>query len=614
LNAAVAGAGRAAVAAGGAGAPERPQAPERNVFDVKCSLTGRAWYRRAFDERAARAIAERHDLPYLIGRILAGRGIEPADVPGFLDPTVREAMPDPSVLADMDPAARRIAGAILAAEPIAVLADYDVDGAASAALIARYLRALGRDCAVHVPDRVREGYGPTAEALTRLVDEGARLIITVDCGIQGGPAFAAIAGRADVVVIDHHQAGEALPEVAAVVNPNRHDDLSGLGHLAAAGVVFMTLVAVSRELRRCGGLARGGEPDLLGLLPLVALATVCDVVPLTGLNRALVAQGLRLTARRDIPGLVALADAARMSGPPSVYHLGFVLGPRINAGGRIGRSELGYRLLASVEVAEVEQLAGELERLNAERQAIEQAALVEAGEMVEAGGGRGGVIVVASERWHPGIVGLVAARLVERYRRPAIAIAVGADGTSRGSGRSVPGVDLGAAVRAAADAGIILRGGGHAMAAGLTVGAGGIEALAGFVNDALGDVLDARPAEVRLSIDAPLSAAGASRELMALIERAGPFGMGHPEPVFAFAAHRVSFAKTVGHGHVRVNLAAEDGSRLDGVAFRAAGTALGDALAAPGRSALHVAGRLKASAWQGRERIELVIEDAARPR
>jgi single-stranded-DNA-specific exonuclease len=346
---------------------------------------------------------------------------------------------------------------------------------------------------------------------------------------------------------------------------------------------------VSRELRRCGGLARGGEPDLLGLLPLVALATVCDVVPLTGLNRALVAQGLRLTARRDIPGLVALADAARMSGPPSVYHLGFVLGPRINAGGRIGRSELGYRLLASVEVAEVEQLAGELERLNAERQAIEQAALVEAGEMVEAGGGRGGVIVVASERWHPGIVGLVAARLVERYRRPAIAIAVGADGTSRGSGRSVPGVDLGAAVRAAADAGIILRGGGHAMAAGLTVGAGGIEALAGFVNDA-------------------------SRELMALIERAGPFGMGHPEPVFAFAAHRVSFAKTVGHGHVRVNLAAEDGSRLDGVAFRAAGTALGDALAAPGRSALHVAGRLKASAWQGRERIELVIEDAARPR
>ncbi|NND49475.1 MAG: single-stranded-DNA-specific exonuclease RecJ, partial [Rhizobiales bacterium] len=543
--------------------------------------------------------------------------VAPDDLPQFLTPTLKDLMPDPSALCDMDRAASRIADAITGGEKIAVLADYDVDGAASAALMARYLRGLGRDLSVHVPDRITEGYGPNAEALGRLIDDGASLIVTVDCGIAAASAFAAIQGRADVIVLDHHQAGEVLPDVAGVVNPNRLDDLAGLEYLAAAGVVFMTLVAVNRELRARGAFAGATEPDLVGLLPLVGLATVCDVVPLTGLNRAFVTQGLRLIQRRDFAGLAALADRARLNGPASVYHLGFMLGPRINAGGRIGRSELGYRLLASDETSEVEAIAGELERLNAERQAIEAAALDEACEMVEASVGDSaaeGAITVASANWHPGVVGLVAARLVERYRTPAIAIALDENGLGRGSGRSIAGVDLGSAIRGAVDAGHLKKGGGHAMAAGLTIAGGEIKAFSAYMNGELAAAVSAGRGQNHLSIDAPLTAGGATQELMALIDRAGPFGNAHPEPRFAFASHRVSYAKTVGNGHVRVSLKAEDGRRLEAIAFRAAGTPLGDALSAGGCETLHVAGKLKRNHWQGRETIQLMIDDAARPR
>ena len=587
------------------------------MFNVAHSLGGRAWRARDFDERIARAIAEQHDLPFLIGRILAARGVALDAVEGFLDPTLRREMPDPSRLRDMDRAAGRIADAIEGGEKIALIADYDVDGAASAALIARYLGAFGLAPAVHVPDRIREGYGPNAEALGRLVGDGARLIVTVDCGIAAADAFAAIAGRCDVIVLDHHQAGEELPDIAGVVNPNRADDASGLGYLAAAGVVFLTLVAVSRELRRRGHFSGRGEPDLLGLVPLVALATVCDVVPLAGLNRAFVAQGLKLMRRRQFTGLVKLAERARMSGPASVYHLGFLLGPRINAGGRIGRSELGYRLLSSDDGEAAEAIAAELEALNAERQMIEAAALEEASAMVEAGetgSARAPALVVASANWHPGIVGLVAARLVERYRRPAVAIAIGEDGQGRGSGRSIAGVDLGTAIRACVGAGKLARGGGHAMAAGLTLAAGDIAVFADFLAARLADQVALRADDNRLSIDGPLAAGGATRELMTLLERAGPYGTGHAEPRFAFAAHRVAFAKTVGSGHVRASLRAEDGSTLDAIAFRAAGTPLGEALCGGGARVLHVAGRLKRDHWQGRDAVQLMIEDAALPR
>ncbi len=596
---------------------QRARQTERNVFNVSRSLRGKSWRPRTFDERIANAIAEHHELPLLIARILSARGVALDDLPHFLEPTLKAAMPDPSVLRDMDRAASRIADAIVGGEQIAVLADYDVDGAASAALMSRYLHSLGRDLVVHVPDRITEGYGPNAEALGRLADGGASLIVTVDCGIAAADAFAAIAGHADVIVLDHHQAGEVLPDVAGVVNPKRLDDMAGLEYLAAAGVVFMTLVAVNRELRRRGAFSDAGEPDLVSLLPLVALATVCDVVPLAGLNRAFVTQGLRLIQRRDLAGLVALADRTRLSGPASVYHLGFMLGPRINAGGRIGRSELGYRLLASNEASEVAAIADELERLNAERQAIEAAALEQACEMVEQAGladGAASAITVASQNWHPGVVGLVAARLVERYRTPAIAIALDKDGRGRGSGRSVAGVDLGTAIRAAVDAGHAQKGGGHAMAAGLTIASDRIDALAGFLQNALAEAVSAGRGEDHLSIDGPLTAGSATFELMALVDRAGPFGRGHPEPRFAFASHRVSYAKTVGNGHIRVSLKAEDGRRLEAIAFRAAGTPMGEALSAGGQGALHIAGKLKRNHWQGRETIQLMIDDAALPR
>ncbi len=595
--------------------------PQRRAFlGVERSLTGRRWHDRidAAGSNVALAIAQRHRINDVVARVLAGRGVGVDEAPGFLAPSLKALMPDPSVMTDMGTAAERIADAIMRGERIAVFGDYDVDGASSAALLARFLRHQGQDPIVYIPDRLFEGYGPNAEALRTLVGQGARLIVTVDCGSTSFDALAeAEALGVNVVVIDHHELGAERPPAVALVNPNRQDDLSGLGHLAAVGVTYMAVVAVNRLLRARGQYgANRREPDLLQWLDLVALGTVCDVVPLTGLNRAFVAKGLMTLNRRGNRGIAALADVARLGGPATPYHLGFLLGPRINAGGRIGDAALGARLLASDDPAECAALAGELDRLNGERQAIEAKALEEAYAEVDAeiGGGEGpAVLLTANRGWHPGVVGLVASRLKDRYQRPAIAIALAANGVGTGSGRSVVGVDLGLAVRTAVEQGILAKGGGHAMAAGLTVAQARLGDFRAFLEQTLTEKVRAATGSHALPIDAALTARGANLALIAAVEKAGPFGAGHPEPVYAFPSHRIDYADTVGNGHIRLTLAANDGATLKAVAFRAAGSPLGEALlAARGRN-LHVAGGLSIDHYQGRRTPNLRVIDAAVP-
>ncbi|HET7716220.1 MAG TPA: single-stranded-DNA-specific exonuclease RecJ [Bauldia sp.] len=597
----------------------RPDAAGRAFLGVERSLTGRRWVSR-LDETEARnavTIAQRHALPDIVARVLAGRGVAAEDVPNFLDPALKRLLPDPSVLRDMDVAAARIADAVAAGEPMAVFGDYDVDGATSSALFARYMRAVGRDPTIYIPDRLFEGYGPNTEALRTLAKAGARLVVCVDCGSTSREALAE--GKAmglDVVVLDHHQLGAELPPAIAVVNPNRQDDLSGLGHLAAVGVTFLALVAINRALRARGWFADRAEPELLQWLDLVALGTVCDVVPLVGLNRAFVAKGLLAMARRANRGLAALADAARLGGPAAPYHLGFLLGPRINAGGRIGDAALGARLLASDDPVECERLAAELDRLNRERQAIETAMLEEATAeaAAEIGDGEGpSVLVTASDRWHPGVVGLIASRLKDRFHRPAIAIALQPNGIGSGSGRSVAGVDLGHAVRRAVERGILVKGGGHAMAAGLTVEKGRLGDLRAFLEEALRRAVSSSEEAEGLAVDAALTAAGATVELIEMVDRAGPFGSGNAEPIFAFPSHQVAYVEGNGNGHVRVTLRGHDGTTLKATAFRAADTELGRALVANRGRHVHVAGTLSIDSWQGRRQPALRIIDVAEP-
>ena len=466
-------------------------AAERFFLGVEHSASGRAW-RDRLDQRAqarATAIAQRSGVPELLARVLAGRGVEPEDVEAYLDPTVRRLMPDPHVLTAMQAASERIAEAIVRQESVAIFGDYDVDGATAAALLAGYLRMSGLDPIVHIPDRIFEGYGPNVDAIRSFAERGATLLVTVDCGTTSQEALAEAKSLGlDAMVIDHHQADEELPPAVAIVNPNRADDLSGLGHLAAVGLVFLTLVAVARRLRRRDFWgAERGEPDLLSMLHLVALGTVADVVPLTGLNRAFVAKGLIALRRREHVGMTALMDVARLSGPPEAWHLGFLFGPRINAGGRIGRADLGVRLLLEQDPAEAARIASELDRLNRERREIEFAMVAQAEAEALAALGleeKGAVVVTAAEGWHPGVVGLVAARLKERYGRPAFAIALEAGGIGTGSGRSIPGVDLGRAVRRAVHEGLLIKGGGHAMAAGITLRKDALGALRAFLEDA----------------------------------------------------------------------------------------------------------------------------------
>lgn len=595
----------------GATGPHRAD-DERALFDVTASVTGRRWRSRldTAGEAVALAIAQRHGLPDVVSRVVAGRGIDVDAVETFLAPSLRTALPDPSILTDMDRAAARIADAVERGDPVGIVADYDVDGASSAAILDRYLGLVGRRPRVHVPDRISEGYGVGITAVDTLAEAGARLIVAVDCGTSSHAALAHAASLGlDVVVLDHHPASTVLPPAVALVNPNRQDDLSGLGHLCAAGVTFLAVVALNRELRRRGRFAGGREPDLLALLDLVALGTVCDVVPLTGLNRAFVSRGLAVMRLRANPGLSALADAARLSGPPAAWHLGFLLGPRINAGGRIGDSGLGARLLSTDDPVEAGRIAADLDTLNRIRQDVEAEALAEADAMTLTLGDDP-VVVVSGARWHPGVVGLVAARLKERTGRPAIAIS-GENGA--GSGRSISGVDLGAAIAAAVEAGHLAKGGGHAMAAGLTIAPDRIDGLRTFLCDRLGPAVEAARANAGLSVDAPLSAAAASPELVEMIEKAGPFGAGCPEPVFAFAGHRVVDALVVGGSHVKVTLASGDGARLEAIAFRAAEAPLGRALLAARGSVRHVAGTLGIDVWGGGRKVVLRLLDVAEP-
>ena len=590
---------------------------DRNFLGVEQSLTGRSWRERLDERGSARAlsIAQRHGVDELLARVLAGRNVDVDQVDSFLDPTIKRLMPDPYTLTDMEAAATRIADAVIRGERIAIFGDYDVDGATASALLCRYLRHCGLDPIVHIPDRIFEGYGPNIEAVRSFAERGAKLLITVDCGVSSiEPLAEARKCGLETVVIDHHQGDEKIPEAVAVVDPNRADDLSGLGHLAAVGLVFLTLVAVTRELRRRSfwtGLRP--EPDLLSLLHLVALGTVADVVPLHGLNRAFVAKGLIALRRREHAGLTALMDVARLNGPPEPWHLGFLLGPRINAGGRIGRADLGVRLLLEEDPIEAARIAAELDRLNLERQQIERATLAQAEAEALAALGleeKGAVIVTAAEGWHPGVVGLVAARLKERFGRPAFAIALEPGGTGTGSGRSIPGVDVGRSVRRAVQEGLLLKGGGHAMAAGVTLKKDLLGSFRAFIEDALAGPVESARRDSALLFDGAVAAGAFNFSLADLLARAGPFGAGNPEPLLALPAHTLAYVDPAGDSHIRARFRSGDGKIVNAIAFHAM-EPLGKILLDSRGRALHAAGHIAVDRWQGEERVQLRLVDVA---
>ncbi|MBT6430400.1 MAG: single-stranded-DNA-specific exonuclease RecJ [Rhodospirillaceae bacterium] len=584
------------------------------LLGVTQSLSGRVWRQRAADDRVALALSQRLGVPDIVGRVLAGRDVGIDDGEGFLNPTLKSALPDPSCLRDMDKAAGRLADAVTGGEQVAVFGDYDVDGATSSALLHRYFRAIGVGLEVYIPDRQKEGYGPNAPALLELQKRGASVVVTVDCGIAAfEPLQAAADAGLDMIIVDHHQAEPRLPTAHAVVNPNRLDDDSGLGQLAAVGVSFLLVVALNRALRQRGWFAERSEPNLLQWLDLVALGTVCDVVPLTGLNRVLVAQGLKIAAGRNNPGLAALSDLAKVDQRPGTYHLGFVFGPRLNASGRVGNSHLGSRLLATDDLDEAQAIAAKLNEYNLERREIEAAIQTQAVDHVEShGGGQQPLLFLSDPRWHQGVIGIVASRLKDRFRRPTIVIAIDGD-IGKGSGRSVPGVDLGAAVTAAKQAGLLLAGGGHAMAAGLTVAVDKLGELEDFLTARIGQAMAGQPQRHEISLDGALAVSGATRDLFETLEGAGPFGAGHPEPRFAIDNAEVIKADLVGQNHVRMVLAGARGGRLKGIAFGVADSPLGQALLSSRGRALHLAGHLRADDWQGRRGVQLFIEDAALP-
>ncbi len=575
-------------------------------LNVESSATGRRWVGPdAEADRLTEAMMQQTGLPQALARLLVARGVPPEEAGRFLEPQLRDQLPDPRGLRDMATAATRFLKAVKGRERIAVFADYDVDGGASAALLIIWLRAMGQRATLYIPDRIDEGYGPNVPAMQAL---GAAhdLILCVDCGTLSHEPVAA--AGCDVVILDHHLGAETLPPALAVVNPNRQDETGELAHLCAASVVFLMLVEANRLLRE------GGErgPDLMAMLDLVALATVADVAPLTGVNRALVRQGLKVLARRERVGLKALADVARMDQAPTPYHLGFLLGPRVNAGGRIGAADLGARLLATDDPREAEALARRLDELNDERRAIENQVRDAALAQAEARGLDAPLVWAAGEGWHPGVVGIVAARLKEATNRPAVVI--GLDGeTGKGSGRSVAGVDLGAAVHRLAEEGWLLKGGGHRMAAGLTVARDRLEDAMARLSGLLARQGAGTAGAHDLRIDGLLMPGAATPALIAEIERAGPFGQGAPAPRFAFAAAEIVHAARVGESHLRFTLSDGLSARLDGVCFNAFGGPLGPLVEARRGSRLHLAGRLELNAWGGRTRAQLRLEDAALP-
>jgi single-stranded-DNA-specific exonuclease len=579
---------------------------------VARSLGNRRWRLRVADERGGLAIAQRFGVPEIVGRIMAARGVSLDSAESFLNPRLRDSLPDPSRFLDMERAVERLMAALREGEKIALFGDYDVDGATSLALLRRYLAAVGADPLVYVPDRLREGYGPNEKALLALREKGAKLILTLDCGTGAHePLAAAASAGLDIIVVDHHVSEPRLPAAVAFINPNRFDEKTPHRELAAVGVAFLLVVALNRRLRMEGWFERRDEPDLLGFLDLVALGTVCDVVPLIGINRALVRQGLKVMARRANIGLTALADVAGVDERPSAYHLGFVLGPRANAGGRVGEAGLGARLLATDDREEARAIAKRLDAYNRERRAIEEQVREEAFSQVEGMEEAAGPLIVAGEGWHPGVIGIVASRLVERYHRPALVIAFDGD-AGKGSGRSISGVALGPEIIAARQAGLLLAGGGHAMAAGFTVHRQRLDAFRAFLDERMAPQLAAVDPVPSLGIDGALTLGGATRELLALLDKVGPFGAGNAEPRFAFCLVRVVRADIVGEGHVRCVLADSGGGRMKGIAFRSADRALGRVLLEKGGEPLHIAGRLRADDWKGRQGVQIQLDDAAR--
>jgi single-stranded-DNA-specific exonuclease len=590
---------------------------QRNFLDVNRSVSGRRWIARLDDERLAEAISQRHELPEILGRVMAARGVALDDAEAFLNPTLRNLMPQPSALRDMEKGAQRIADAIIAKTKIGIITDYDVDGVSSGAIFKLFLKAVGSDAIIHVPDRLTEGYGPSEFAVKSLKEQGCELLLTLDCGVLAHDPLAHAAELGlSTIIVDHHQASEILPEAYAVINPNRQDDISGFGYLCAAGVVMILVAAINKLLRAAGHYSeRRPEPNMLQWLELVALATVCDVVSLKGLNRAYVTQGLKIMSRRENLGLAQLSDIARLKRSADVYALGFVLGPRLNAAGRIGHADLALELLTTKDKGRANQLAQELELLNRQRQAIELRVVDAAALQAEASLGkehRASVLVVASDGWHPGVVGLAASRLKDRYQLPSFVLANNPKtGLSSGSGRSIVGVDIGAAIRAAHEAGIIVKGGGHAMAAGLTVEIAKLGAFREFLEEKLSSSVSGA-AENTLPIDGALSATGATLDLIELLEQAGPFGSAHPSPMFAFPAHKVVYADPVGADHIRCTLVAPDGTRIKAIAFRAMGTELGELLLTERKLPLHIAGRLTIDEWGAKRVPSVQIEDVAR--
>ena len=584
-----------------------------HALGIKNSFSGRAWTFQETDEATAKDL-EHAGLPPPLANLLTARGVTKDTLAEFLDPKLKLLLPDPNKLANMRLAASRLADAIMRNEKVAVLGDYDVDGACASALLLGFFAHLDRQLVLYIPDRMTEGYGPSSEAMEKLSADGVRLVVTVDCGAAAHEAFArAKALGLDVVVLDHH-AVDSNPSVLAHVNPNGPDDRSGLTQLCAGGVTFLALVAVTRELRQRAWFSETGlsEPDLLAELDLVGLSTVADVVPLTGVNRAFVRQGLHVIDTLQRPGIAALAKVAKAEHPFGTYHLGFVFGPRINAGGRVGRCDLGARLLASREMTEADGIAAELDLHNRERQAIEQTILERAEQMALSQADEA-FLLLTSDGWHPGVVGIVASRLKDRFEKPVFVAGFMSDKDrmARGSARSITGVDLGAVVRSAREHGILESGGGHAMAAGFTVQRGRLDDFAAFLREAFERHRELIFSTRDLMIEGVLSVGGASIEFLSELERAGPFGAGNPEPVFVLPDLTVSYADIVGKNHVRLRLMGPSGQSIDAISFRSADTPLGQGLLQARGDRIHVAGKLRLDEYKGRKRVQMFMDDAA---
>ncbi|WP_339912676.1 single-stranded-DNA-specific exonuclease RecJ [Sulfitobacter litoralis] len=576
-----------------------------SFLGVDASLTGRRWVGPGVEvERATQVLVQQTSLPLALCQVLARRGVAAEEAEAFLAPSLRDLLPDPRSLRDMEKAATRFLAAVKARQRIAVFADYDVDGGSSAALLLVWLREMGCAATLYVPDRIDEGYGPNDAAMAELA-AAHDLIVCVDCGtLSHGPVAAAVG--ADVVILDHHLGAETLPDALAVVNPNRQDEDGTLAHLCAAAVVFLMLVEAGRQLREAG--ARG--PDLMAMLDLVGLATVADVAPLIGVNRAFVRQGLRVMARRDRVGLAALADVARMDTAPAAYHLGFLLGPRINAGGRIGQADLGARLLACDDPHEAQSLAEKLDLLNTERRDVETAVRAAALDQAETRGYDAPLVWASGAGWHPGVVGIVASRLKEASNRPSVVIGF-ENGIGKGSGRSVSGIDLGAPIQRLAAEGLLIKGGGHKMAAGLTVAEDKLDEAMARLSELLAKQGAHLAGAADLKLDGMLMPAAATVELAQQVEQAGPFGAGAPAPRYVFADMQIRFAKRVGESHLKISFGDGNNTKMDAIAFGAFDGPLGPALENHGGARFHLAGRLDINTWRGRQTVQLRLEDAA---